>query len=146
MKLRVVIVLLSLIPAGKTVRAQADVQRAAADAWNARDWARVAEAYASLSKTDTITALPHMRLGVALTALGRYAEARKEVEFAAKKGAPLPRLRIGWESSRQERGGSIRRLRTSSARLWRDSRCYRLLAIRSRRFKSSRVTRGMRAF
>ena len=87
MKLKLVIVLLSLIPIGKSVKAQADLQRAAADAWNARDWTRAADAYASLAKADTTAVLPQMRLGVALTVLGRYAEARKAIEFAARKGA-----------------------------------------------------------
>ena len=87
MKLKVVIVLLSLFSVPKAVKAQADLQRAAAEAWNARDWTRAAEAYTALVKADTTAVLPHMRLGVALTLLGRHAEARKEIESAARKGA-----------------------------------------------------------
>lgn len=89
MKLRAVIVLLSLVPLG-TAKAQSDLQRAAADAWNKRDWARAAETYAALVKADTTVAVSHLRLGVALTALGRYEEARKEIASAERKGAPPP--------------------------------------------------------
>jgi len=87
MKRKIVIVLLSLIPVGRVAGAQADLQRTAGEAWNARDWERVVQAYSSIVKTDTTTVLPHMRLGVAFTALGRYAEARKEIEAAARRGA-----------------------------------------------------------
>ena len=89
MKQRIVIVLLSLVPLG-TAKAQSELQRAAADAWNNRDWSRVAETYASLVNADTTVAVSHLRLGVALTVLGRYDEARKEIASAEKKGAPPP--------------------------------------------------------
>lgn len=88
MNRKVVIVLLSLIPVGKSARAQTDLQRAAAEAWSARDWTKAREAYGALVKADTTLALPHLRLGVALTALGRYAEAKKEILSAESKGAP----------------------------------------------------------
>ena len=78
--------LLSLAGAASTAGAQQDMARIASDAWNARDWARAADAYAAVSKSDTIMPLPHMRRGVALTALGRYAEARQEIEIAEAKG------------------------------------------------------------
>jgi hypothetical protein len=80
--------LLTLVVFGSSAGAQSDLQRAASDAWNARDWRRVAEAYSTLLKADTTVALPHLRLGVALTALGRYAEAKKEIASAEAKGAP----------------------------------------------------------
>lgn len=67
--------------------AQADLQRAASDAWNARDWPKVIEAYTAVIKADSTRPLPHVRLGTALTALGRYAEARKEIISAEAKGA-----------------------------------------------------------
>jgi hypothetical protein len=92
MKGKVVIVLLSLIPVGKTAAAQTDLQRAAAEAWNARDWARAADAYGALVKADSTVLMPQMRLGVALTALGRYAEARKQIASAEKKGAAVPQV------------------------------------------------------
>ena len=89
MKLRAVIVLLSLVPFG-TAKAQSELQRAAADAWNRRDWARAAEIYAALVKADTTVATSHLRFGVALTELARYDEARREIASAERKGAPLP--------------------------------------------------------
>jgi len=78
--------LLTLACVTSAAGAQQDAARIASDAWNARDWARAADAYAEVSKTDTTMPLPHMRRGVALTALGRYAEARKEIELAEAKG------------------------------------------------------------
>ena len=78
--------LLSLAAFSTSAGAQADMQRAASDAWNARDWARAADAYAQVARADTTLPLPHMRRGVALTALGRYEEARKEIEIAEAKG------------------------------------------------------------
>ena len=81
--------LLSLTLLGGAAEAQNDIQRAASDAWNARDWARAADAYAQVIKADTTLPFPHMRRGIALTALGRYAEARKEIQSAEAKGAPV---------------------------------------------------------
>ena len=79
-------VLLSfLIPFG-TAKAQAELQRAAGDAWNARDWPAVEQKYSELIKADTTLPMPHLRRGVALTALGRYAEAKKEILSAEQKG------------------------------------------------------------
>jgi len=80
--------LLSLGVVAGTAGAQADMQRIASDAWNARDWVRAADAYAVVAKTDTTTPIPHMRRAVALTALGRYAEARNEILVAQTRGAP----------------------------------------------------------
>ena len=90
MKRKIVIVLLSLVPIGRSAGAQTELQRAAAEAWNARDWQRAVEAYGALVKSDTTVPFPHLRLGIALTALGRFAEARKEIMSAEKKGAPVP--------------------------------------------------------
>jgi hypothetical protein len=83
---KIVKFLLTLACVTSAAGAQQDAARIASDAWNARDWARAADAYAEVSKTDTTMPLPHMRRGVALTALGRYAEARKEIELAEAKG------------------------------------------------------------
>ena len=91
MNRKTVIVLLSLVPLG-SVKAQSELQGAAADAWNKRDWTRAADAYASLVKADTTIALPHLRLGVALTALGRYDEAKKAIVSAERRGAPVPQV------------------------------------------------------
>ncbi|HZJ01714.1 MAG TPA: hypothetical protein VFD22_13720 [Gemmatimonadaceae bacterium] len=80
--------LLSLTAFSGTAGAQADMQRVASDAFNARDWARAADAYLVVAKTDTVLPLPHMRRAIALTALGRYVEAQKEIAIAESKGAP----------------------------------------------------------
>ena len=88
MRRRIVIVLLSLVPLTR-VNGQGDLQREASDAWNRRDWPRAAAAYEKLIKADTTIALPYVRLGVALTALGRYDEARKQIAIAERKGAPV---------------------------------------------------------
>lgn len=80
--------LLSLAVLSRLAGAQADMQRIASDAFNARDWARAADAYLIVAKTDTVLPLPHMRRAIALTALGRYAEAEKEIAIAESKGAP----------------------------------------------------------
>ena len=62
------------------------VQQAAANAWNARDWQRVVETYRALVNADSTLAMPHLRLAVGLTELGRYAEARRELAIAARRG------------------------------------------------------------
>jgi hypothetical protein len=83
---KIVMVLLSLVPITKAA-GQADPRKVASDAWNNRDWQRAADAYSSLVKTDTSTALPYVRLAVALTELGKYDEARKQLAVAERKGA-----------------------------------------------------------
>ncbi len=67
-------------------------QRAANAAWNSRDWPRAAETYGALVREDTTLAQPFMRLAVALTELGRYAEARQNLAIAAGKGSPPPQV------------------------------------------------------
>ncbi|HEX6573749.1 MAG TPA: tetratricopeptide repeat protein [Gemmatimonadaceae bacterium] len=69
--------------------AQPQLQKTASDAWNARDWNAAANAYETIVRTDTTAALPYIRLGVALTELGRYDEARKQIAVAERKGAPV---------------------------------------------------------
>jgi hypothetical protein len=76
-----------------TARAQATpLQQAANDAWNKRDWARAAEAYSALMRADTTLPQPHVRLAVALTALGKYSEATSHLAMAEKLGAPVPQV------------------------------------------------------
>jgi hypothetical protein len=60
---------------------------AANEAWNKRDWVAAARAYEVVARSDTTQALPYIRLGVALTALGRYTEAQRHLEMAEKRGA-----------------------------------------------------------
>ena len=83
---KVVMVLSSFVPF-VTASSQADLRKAASDAWNNRDWERAAQAYETITRTDTTLALPYLRLGIALTELGKYDEAKKQIAIAAKKGA-----------------------------------------------------------
>jgi hypothetical protein len=83
-----VIVLLTICATAITARAQTDQQRAAAQAFNARDWAKVLQLYSTLASQDTTLPAPHLRMAIALTALSRYGEAKKELSIAEKKGAP----------------------------------------------------------
>ena len=82
---KIVIVLLSLVPVTRA-NSQPDLRKDAVDAWNNRDWQRAADAYASLVKTDTIAPLPYVRLAIALTELGKYDEAKKQIAIAERKG------------------------------------------------------------
>lgn len=82
------VVLAALIPAAASGQSAAQQAAAAVDAWNARDWTRAAQAYSELIKADTTLAQPYVRLAVALTALGRYDEARKNLAIAQRRGAP----------------------------------------------------------
>ena len=66
--------------------------RAANTAWNSRDWPRAVEAYSALLKDDTTLAHPYLLLAVALTEIGRYAEARQNLATAARKGAPATQI------------------------------------------------------
>jgi len=68
------------------------LQQAANDAWNTRDWARAAEAYAAVARADTTLPQPRLRLAVALTALGKYSEAMQHLAAAEKLGAPVPQV------------------------------------------------------
>ncbi len=61
-------------------------RQAANAAWNSRDWPRAAEAYAALVREDTTLAQPYLRLAVAQTEIGRYAEARQNLAVAERKG------------------------------------------------------------
>ena len=79
------VVLLSLVTISKA-SAQTPQQAAASDAFNKRDWAATAEAYAALVKSDTTLGPPYVRLAIALTELGRYAEARQQLVVAARRG------------------------------------------------------------
>lgn len=82
------VVLLSLT--FSTARAQlTPLQSEANDAWNRRDWVEAASSYASLARTDTTLAQPRLRLAIALTALGRYAEAIPHIVAAERLGAPV---------------------------------------------------------
>ncbi len=82
------VVIVSLIPS--TAGAQSpDLQATANDAWNERNWVRAAESYAALVRADTTVAPPRVRLAVALTALGRYAEASPHIAAAERLGAPV---------------------------------------------------------
>ena len=85
------IVLAALIPV-TAASGQGGTAAAAADAWNARDWARAAQAYDALAKADTSLAQPYLRLAVALTALGRYDDARKNLAIAQRRGAPASQV------------------------------------------------------
>src|SRR4029078_831207 len=82
--------LLSLLAFAVPVGAQTDLQRAASAAWNSRDWNAAVLAYSKLVAADTTQPLPHLRLGAALTALGRYADAKKQLTVAERLGAPTP--------------------------------------------------------
>jgi hypothetical protein len=86
MAIRLIVVLSLTYSSAKAQTSPA--QAAANEAWNARDWARAATAYEALVRADSTQAQPHMRLGVALTALGRYAEAATHVRAAERLGAP----------------------------------------------------------
>ena len=66
----------------------APLLQAASDAWNARDWARVVESYTAVVRADSTLALPHLRLAVGLTELGRYADARRHLAIAQRRGSP----------------------------------------------------------
>ncbi|HVF39892.1 MAG TPA: hypothetical protein VM939_08325 [Gemmatimonadaceae bacterium] len=79
--------------AHSTATAQVPALSATAnEAWNKRDWTEVAKAYEAIARVDTTTPLPHIRLGVALTALGRYAEAAAHIKSAEKLGASVPQV------------------------------------------------------
>ena len=98
MRARFRLILLGLVIVS-TARAQSSdlLQRRAAQAWAAQDWAQVAESYATLAKQTPDVALPHMRLGVALIYLGRGTEAKPHLEAAERLGAPVPQaaFRLG---------------------------------------------------
>jgi hypothetical protein len=87
---RIVIVLSGVAVFAARAECQTELQRSAAAAWNARDWNKVLESYRTIAATDTTQFLPHIRMGAALTALGRYAEAKKELVLSERKGAPVP--------------------------------------------------------
>ena len=87
---KLVRLLLSLLAFAVPAGAQTELQRAASAAWNARDWNTAVQAYSKLVAADTTQPLPHLRLGAALTAVGRYAEAKKEIAIAERLGAPTP--------------------------------------------------------
>lgn len=83
-----VIVLLTVCLSAVSSGAQTVDQRAAAEAFRLRDWQRVVQLYSALAAKDTTIAQPHLRIAIGLTALGRYAEAKKEIMIAERKGAP----------------------------------------------------------
>jgi hypothetical protein len=87
MRMKCVIVLLTASLA-VTAHAQTDQQRAAAQAFQMRDWAKALQLYSAIASQDTTSPAPHLRMSIALTALSRYAEAKKELTIAEKKGAP----------------------------------------------------------
>ena len=66
------------------------VLQAANAAFNTRDWAKVVENYSTLIKADTTLAQPYMRLAIALTALGRYNEAKEHLTIAERRGTAPP--------------------------------------------------------
>jgi len=66
------------------------VLQAANAAFNTRDWAKVVENYSTLIKADTTLAQPYMRLAIALTALGRYSEAKEHLAIAERRGTAPP--------------------------------------------------------
>ena len=70
------------------------VQQKAINAWNSRDWPAAVDAYQALIKADTTQPLPHLRLGVALIALGKYAEARQHIATAERRGVPVPQAAL----------------------------------------------------
>ena len=74
------------------VSAQSPGQKAAADAFNKRDWPKVAEAYAALVRSDTTNAQQYMRLAIALTALGKYDEAKQNLAMAQRRGVGAPAI------------------------------------------------------
>ena len=65
---------------------------AASDAFNKRDWARAADAYTALVKADTSIAPNYIRLAIALTELGRFQEAKKQIAIAERRGAAQPQV------------------------------------------------------
>ncbi|MGK2960619.1 MAG: tetratricopeptide repeat protein [Gemmatimonadaceae bacterium] len=79
-------------PAAPAAAPPSATRQAANAAWNSRDWPRAAETYSALVKEDTTGGQPYFRLAVALTELGRYAEARQNLAVAARKGAPPPQV------------------------------------------------------
>jgi len=95
LKTKCVIVLLTLCVTSVTAHAQTEQQRAAAQAWNARDWNRVLELYSAIATADTTQPAPHVRMAAALVALNRYAEAKKEALLAEKRGAAVFQT-AGW--------------------------------------------------
>ena len=68
------------------------LQAEANAAWNARDWGRAADAYATIANADTTLVQPRVRLAIALTALGKYAEAVPYIASAERLGAPVPQV------------------------------------------------------
>jgi hypothetical protein len=65
---------------------------AASDAFNKRDWARAADAYAAVVKADTSIAPNYVRLAIALTELGRFQEAKQQIAIAERRGAAQPQV------------------------------------------------------
>ena len=66
------------------------VQQAANAAFNNRDWPKVVEGYTALIRADTTLAQSYMRLAIALTALGRYSEAKEQLAIAERRGTAPP--------------------------------------------------------
>ena len=95
--LLLLIVLLTIIPWTASSQQQSPTQpnpaqQSGLDAWNKRDWPRAASSYRTLVAADSTQMLPHFRLGVALTALRQYAEAKKHLAIAEKLGGPVPQV------------------------------------------------------
>jgi hypothetical protein len=65
-----------------------ELQRKAADAWTAQNWAQAAEAYQALVREDPRVAQSHFRLGVSLIGLKRHQEARAHLVAAESLGTP----------------------------------------------------------
>ena len=65
---------------------------AASQAFNNRDWAKTAELYTALVKADSTIGLQHVRLVIALTELGRYEEAKRQLDIAVRRGVAPPQI------------------------------------------------------
>jgi hypothetical protein len=84
------VVLVSLVVSAAS--AQSPQVAAASDAFNKRDWARAADAYAAVVRSDTTIAANYVRLAIALTELGRFDDARRELAVAERRGAAAPQV------------------------------------------------------
>lgn len=105
MRGKTVIVLLTFFCVTRS-GAQTEQQRAAAQAWNAKDWSRVVELYSAIAAADTTLPVPHVRMGAALVGLSRYADAKKELVIAERRGAPVFQT-AGWMALADAGSGRI---------------------------------------